>query len=197
MRAVVSYAAGLLTLGMILMSGGAWTLTDESRLLPTQLDLSTIELPYSGDLPEVAEIPEPRELPPGCRPGLIGATCPETVVAGGLDVPRNAYDLVPDAVSGVSDWRPLVGQFFDPGDVDRALRVIGCESRGDASAKNPTSTASGLFQHLGSLWGERSAAAGWAGSEVFDPVANVAVAAWLVYENGGWSHWTPSAGCWR
>lgn len=103
MRAVVSYAAGLLTLGMILMSGGAWTLTDESRLLPTQLDLSTIELPYSGDLPEVAEIPEPRELPPGCRPGLIGATCPETVVAGGLDVPRNAYDLVPDAVSGVSD----------------------------------------------------------------------------------------------
>lgn len=197
MRAIVSYAAGLLTLGMILVSGGAWALTVETRLLPVQLDPSSVQLPYSGDLPEIVEIPELRELPPGCRPGLIGATCAVTMVAGGLDVPRTAHDLVPDAVSGVTDWRPLVGHFFEPGDVGRALRVIRCESGGNASAKNPLSTASGLFQHLGSLWGERSAAAGWSGSDVFDPVANVAVAAWLVYDNGGWSHWSPSAGCWR
>lgn len=197
MRAVVSYAAGLLTLGMILVSGGAWAPTSENRLLPVQLDPTSVQLPYGDDIPAEPGIPEPRPLPPGCRPGLIGATCAVTVVAGGLDVPRTAYDLVPAAVSGVRDWRPLVRAFFEPADVDRALGVIRCESGGRADAKNPTSTASGLFQHLGSLWGERAAAAGWAGADVFDPVANVAVAAWLVYDHGGWSHWAPSAGCWR
>jgi hypothetical protein len=115
MRAVVSYAAGLLTLGMILVSGGAWAHTVESRLLPVQLDPSAVQLPFSGDLPEVPEIPEPRELPPGCRPGLIGATCAVTVVAGGLDVPHTAYDLVPDAVSAVSRLAPAGGSVFRAG----------------------------------------------------------------------------------
>src|SRR5690606_27920786 len=100
-------------------------------------------------------------------------------------------------VTSIADWRPLVARFFDPAHVDRALRIMTCESNGRVWAKNPRSTASGLFQHLGSLWATRSAAAGWAGSDVFDPVANVAVAAWLVYDNGGWSHWNASAGCWR
>jgi hypothetical protein len=120
-----------------------------------------------------------------------------TVVAGGLDVPVDAYDLIPVRVGSVSDWRPLVEQFFEPHHVAKALRVIRCESGGDPLAKNPTSSASGLFQHLGSMWRSRSAAAGWAGADVFDPVANVAVAAWLVYDHGGWSHWHPSSGCSR
>lgn len=197
MRAVASYAAGILTLVMILASGGAWSLTDEARLLPVQLSSVHAQFPYLADVaPRAAEV-EPRALPPGCRPGLVGATCAITVVAGGLDLPRDAYDLVPAEVNRVSDWRPLVEQFFEPRHVDRALRVIACESGGRVAAKNPTSTASGLFQHLASMWPERSANAGWSGSDVFDPVANVAVAAWLVYDFGGWSHWGPSGGCWR
>ena len=31
---------------------------------------------------------------------------------------------------------------------------------------------------------------------ITDPDANIAVAAWLVYEGGGWRHWSPSAHCW-
>jgi hypothetical protein len=196
MRAVASYAAGILTLAMILASGGAWSLTDETRLASVQLSAAHAAFPYQTDLPTPEPPPVVRPLPPGCRPGLVGATCAVTLVAGGLDVPRTAYDLVPTEVTRTADWRPLVSQFFESRHVDRALRIISCESGGRANAKNPTSTASGLFQHLGSLWASRSAKAGWAGSDIFDPVANVAVAAWLVYDDGGWSHWSPSGGCW-
>lgn len=90
----------------------------------------------------------------------------------------------------------LVFTYFQPDDVGRALAVMYCESGGDPDAKNPYSTASGLFQHLASMWPERSEAAGWDGRSVFEPEANVAVAAWLVYEGGGWSHWNASKSCW-
>ncbi len=88
----------------------------------------------------------------------------------------------------VERWRPLVAENFFPEDVPWAMRVLHCESTGDPDAKNPRSTASGLFQHLASLWPKRSVAAGWAGADVFDPEANVAVAAWLYYLDGP-SHW--------
>jgi hypothetical protein len=197
MRAVASYIAGIVTILMILASGGAWTTTSEPRLQPMQLSARQAVLPFSNDLPPVPEPLEPSPLPPGCRLVSPGATCAITVVAGGLSVPVDSYDLLPESAAGTADWRSLVSVYFEPHHVDRALRVIGCESGGRPDAKNPISTASGLFQHLGSLWPARAASAGWAGSDVFDPVANVAVAAWLVYDGGGWSHWTASAGCWR
>lgn len=92
----------------------------------------------------------------------------------------------------VERWRPVVESYF-PGDrVDWALRIIECESKGEPAAKNPRSTASGLFQHLASLWDDRAVAAGWAQADVFDPVANIAVAAWLL-DNGGPGHWVCKA----
>ena len=196
MRVVASYIAGILTLMMILASGGAWTTSQEVRLQPVSLPASAVALPYTGDIPEPPDQPDPRPLPPGCVLAVDDAACAVTAVAGALDVPVDARDLVPLEVERVSDWRPLVSQFFEPHHVNRALTVIRCESGGNPWAKNPRSTASGLFQHLASLWPERSAKAGWSGADVFDPVANVAVASWLVYEAGGWSHWYPSAGCW-
>ena len=92
----------------------------------------------------------------------------------------------------VEQWRPLVAAWFRPGDVDRAMRIMQCESGGDPNVmhdySNPAS-ASGLFQHLGKYWASRSAAAGFAGYSVFDPTANVATAAWLRDQRGGWGHW--------
>ena len=93
-------------------------------------------------------------------------------------------------------WRSLVEAYFGPGEVNRALWVIHCESSGDPNAKHPSSSASGLFQHLPKFWEERSTKAGLAGANIFDPESNVAVAAWLVYQGGGWRHWNPSAHCW-
>ncbi len=114
------------------------------------------------------------------------------------EVPRAPHleRLVPLDPQGAEDWRPLIAHFFDTSDVDLAVAVVDCESRGVPEAKNPRSTASGLFQHLASMWPPRAASAGYAGSDVFDPVANTAVAAWLVYEGGGWRHWNASRDCW-
>ncbi len=88
----------------------------------------------------------------------------------------------------VERWRPLVAEHFLRGDVPWAMRVLDCESTGDPDAKNPRSTASGLFQHLASQWPERASKAGWGGADVFDPEANIAVAAWLYYLDGP-RHW--------
>ena len=86
--------------------------------------------------------------------------------------------------------RTLVETYFQPEHVEWALRVSYCESHWDASAKNPNSSASGLFQHLARFWEGRSAAAGWAGASIWDAEANTAVAAWLYYKpKGGPGHW--------
>ena len=98
--------------------------------------------------------------------------------------------------SGTEAWVSLVEAYFAPGDVQRALDVIWCESRGNPDATNTASGAAGLFQHLPKFWAERSANAGWADADIYDPTANTAVAAWLVYSDGGWKHWNPSAYCW-
>ena len=92
----------------------------------------------------------------------------------------------------VERWRPVVATYFPADRVDWALRIMACESHGDPEAKNPNSSASGLFQHLARLWPDRVRAAGWKDADVFDPFANVAVAAWLL-ENGGPSHWVCKA----
>ncbi len=95
----------------------------------------------------------------------------------------------------VERWRPLLLDFFRPSDIDQALRVMWCESRGEPTATHPTSGATGLFQHLPDFWTERSAGAGFAGRSAEDPEANVAVAGWLV-ERDGWRHWLASKPCW-
>jgi hypothetical protein len=77
------------------------------------------------------------------------------------------------------------------GDVDRFLRIMECESGGDPLAKNPTSSASGLMQHLTRYWDERAAAAGMPDGDVFDGRTNIYVSAWLALAapGGGWQHW--------
>jgi soluble lytic murein transglycosylase-like protein len=65
-----------------------------------------------------------------------------------------------------------------------------CESGGDPNAYNEASGASGLFQFLPGTWASASVSAGWAGADVFDGEANIAVAAWLSGSSTGpWSHW--------
>ena len=96
----------------------------------------------------------------------------------------------------------LVGYFFAEPDRAWALKVALCESSGlpdhvSSDAVHPSSRASGWFQHLPKFWQERSEAAGFAGVDILDPVANVGVAAWLLYDGGGKSHWYPSESCWK
>ncbi|HEY5652241.1 MAG TPA: transglycosylase SLT domain-containing protein [Acidimicrobiia bacterium] len=218
MRAVASYLTGLGLLASLMFVGGAWTSPGTPQLAAVQVSPAHASFSLVEEFTAVVESTTTTTgaLPPGCAIPREGATCAATVVAGGLEFPlpgavepenstpsKRAVQAQPEAVGrkalaprNVETWRPLVEAYFPPSDVARALRVIGCESSGDPDAKNPRSSASGLFQHLARFWSERSVKAGLAGADIFDPEANAAVAAWLVYEGGGWSHWNPSRHCW-
>lgn len=170
---------------------------------------------FEGDINSIAEA----GLTSGCGEGRY---CPDryitrqelaSMLQRALGLPYPAPSELPDIPQDVIDeweaknnwptgpdpegWRPLVEKYFKPQDVQRAIDVIRCESGGYQYAANPTSSARGLFQHMGKFWKERSAAAGIPGADIFDPEAQMIVAAWLVYEQGGWSrHWYPSQHCW-
>lgn len=85
---------------------------------------------------------------------------------------------------GIEQWRTLIETHFAPEDAAWAMRVMDCESKGDPYVDNPYSSASGLFQFLDSTW----AFTPYANQSVYDPVANVAAAAWLFYTEGP-HHW--------
>lgn len=79
--------------------------------------------------------------------------------------------------SGTERWRSLVAAYFPPEHVDRMLRIMACESGGDPEAKNPHSSATGLFQIMG-FWQKA-----WPG-DYTDPWTNVAVAYQIWLEQG-------------
>ena len=96
-------------------------------------------------------------------------------------------------------WEPLVTYVWnewDRADVDVAMRVLHCESRGDFRALNssvyadPLDQASGLFQHMPRWWDYRVGENGLTGyADIFDPFYNVWISAWLVH-NYSWDHWS-------
>ena len=90
--------------------------------------------------------------------------------------------------------RDLVAEYFEPSDVNRAVRLAWCLSSFNPESVNPATGDAGLFQHPRSEWDGWAASAGIPGADVFDAAANVQVAAWLLYEMpGGWTHWSCQA----
>ena len=92
--------------------------------------------------------------------------------------------------------RNLIVYYFTPQGqftVNRALCVGWRESRYIPTAVNKYSGAAGVFQFMPNLWPWFSSTAGWKGANVFDPVANVAVAAYIV-DHFGWSPWRSDHG---
>ena len=105
-----------------------------------------------------------------------------------------------DRPGNVDQWRSLVEEYFAPGEVERAMQILECESHGDPYAKNPRSSAAGLFQFLHGTWDHAAAQLDlpdYAEGGPYDAAANIKAAAWLVSEGGGWSHWTCAPRSWR
>jgi hypothetical protein len=68
----------------------------------------------------------------------------------------------------------------------RAWKIIGVESKGNPNAKNPHSTASGLFQFLTSTFA--STPYGRAGMSIWSPCASALAAGWM-HQNGRGGEW--------
>lgn len=113
------------------------------------------------------------------------------VAPGICDVPELDDYLQAVAVSEnagpVERWRPLVELHFPPDETERALCIIRHESGGDPDADNPTSSARGLFQILGSLWAPHY---GVARTDLYDPALNARLAR-DIWESHGWWAWSP------
>lgn len=94
--------------------------------------------------------------------------------------------------SPVSGWlsevevRSLVKKYFEPTDVNRAVRIAWCESRFDPKAVDTQTGSIGLFGHLPRYWEERAGNAGFPGIPATDAEASTAAAAWEVYNGAGW-----------
>lgn len=82
--------------------------------------------------------------------------------------------------------RALAELYFQPEDVNRAVRIAWCESRFDPHAIDPRTGGVGLYNHLPRYWDERATNAGFPGIDATDPDASTAAAAWEVYNGAGW-----------
>jgi len=83
--------------------------------------------------------------------------------------------------------RALVTAYFEPTDVNKAVRIAWCESRFDPKAKDLRTGGVGIFNHLPKYWEQRAENAGFPDADPTDPQASTAAAAWEVYNGAGWS----------
>ena len=114
------------------------------------------------------------------------------------ELPTGGVYMIPNKTwsDGVEQWRPMMADAVaawggTENDVNRFMRIMHCESRGDPNAYNASSGASGLLQHLQKYWPGRAATVGMPDASPFDPWANMYVSAWLALAapGGGWQHW--------
>lgn len=87
----------------------------------------------------------------------------------------------------VERWRPLVESEFPDSQVETAMCIIRHESNGDPDADNPRSSASGLFQVLGSLWAPYY---GVTRAQLYEPLVNIRIAR-DIWQRHGWWAWSP------
>lgn len=83
-------------------------------------------------------------------------------------------------------WAPLVAAYFRPDDVERVLCLMELESRGDPTAVNSSSGASGLMQVMPS-W---APVFGYTVADLQDPMVNLEIAS-SILDDYGWDSWSP------
>ena len=89
--------------------------------------------------------------------------------------------------TNTEQWRPLVATHWPAPLVDTAMCLMQYESGGNPDAKNPESSARGLFQIMASVWAPTF---GVSYDDLYDPELNVRLAH-RIYETQGWTAWSP------
>lgn len=77
-------------------------------------------------------------------------------------------------------------------------RIAWCESRNNPLAKNPHSTAKGIYQFLDGTWrsyAQRYWGAEWVNKSVLDEEDNRELGEWVI-DNYGTADWNASKHCW-
>ena len=118
---------------------------------------------------------------------------PSTPPAAEPNDPEVNETFIPNVERWRDDVVAAIAAYGGPAsDVDLFLTIMHRESRGQPEATNPTSGAAGLMQHMPQYWDQRAISAGYAGASPYDPIANINVSAWLLYQatGGGWGHWS-------
>ena len=116
------------------------------------------------------------------------------IVSGECPIDRSCHGDEERWLSHLPTLGELIDQYFEPEDREFFTWLAHCESSAKpediySDAMHPKSKATGWFQHLPKFWIERSVRAGFVGFSIDHPVANVGVASWLFYEDGGAKHW--------
>jgi len=86
----------------------------------------------------------------------------------------------------VSGWIPLVAGHFEPEDRERILCLIGKESGGNPTAKNPSSGTRGLLQ-VAPFWASEY---GLEVDDLYVPEINLYVGR-KILDSQGWTAWAP------
>lgn len=81
-------------------------------------------------------------------------------------------------------------------DPDLVLGIIECESGFNSSAKNPNSTAKGLFQFINSTFASTIERMGWTHGNVLDWKQNLVAGIWLLKTEGE-KPWRASKHCYE
>ena len=119
------------------------------------------------------------------KAGLVSGECP---------IDRSCHGDEERWLSHLPTLGELIDAYFEPEHREFITWLAYCESSAEpqdiySDAQHPTSKATAWFQHLPKFWLERSVRSGFVGFSIDHPEANVGVAAWLFYEDGGAKHW--------
>lgn len=138
--------------------------------------VTTVTSPPTTAAPRpAAVVVPPTTAPPSPDP----APAPETTTAP-------TTTAAPQPPGNCGGWDSLIALYF-PGEVERACRVMMCESRGNPRAENPGSSASGLWQFLDSTWRSTTGTPGPASN--YSAETQTAAAARL-RNSAGWGQWS-------
>ncbi len=103
---------------------------------------------------------------------------------------RPTTTIIESGYLSVLTVRAIIEDYFEPEDVDQAIRLCWCLSSFNSRSFDPVSGNAGLFKLPNDQWEELSGNVRLTGANIFDPVANIKAAAWIVYnDSAGWANW--------